>query len=164
MKCLKNVVSAILLFSTSAWACPDFSGKWIGTCQSDDEELAREDILKISQTGCEQFVFREETIIRVGLLKTQTLDNVGRNTRVSNDRMSEVSVSHWAEDMLVIDSIEMRVNPKKDGGLEVSKTMDQQRLSLDKDGKLTYRSISRMAVGENVDVNEVICRYQRQSL
>ncbi len=163
MKYLKNVVSAILLLGTSAWACPDFSGKWVGTCQSDDEELEREASLEISQTGCERFTFNGNgETIRVGLLRTQTLDNVGRNTTVSGDRMSETRVSHWVGDMLVSDSIQMRVSPKKDGGLEISKTMDQERLFFDKDGKLTYRSISRMAVGENVDVSEVICRYQKQ--
>lgn len=151
MKCLKSVVSAILLFSTSAWSCPDFSGKWIGTCQSDDEELEQEVSFKISQTGCERLHFNGETI-KVGLFQTQTLDNVER----------KMSVSHWAGDMLVVESIQMRVSPKRDEGLEVSKKMDQKKLFLDKDGKLTYRLISRMAIGENVDVNEVICRCQKQ--
>lgn len=151
MTYLKSVVSAILLFSTSVWACPDFSGKWVGTCQSDDEELEQEVSLEISQTGCERLHFNGETI-RVGLFQTQTLDKVER----------KMSVSQWAGDMLVVDSIQMRVSPKREGGLEVSKKMDQKKLFLDEDGKLAYQLISRMAVGENIDVSEVICRCQKQ--
>ncbi|MEK7791384.1 MAG: hypothetical protein AAB309_07140 [Deltaproteobacteria bacterium] len=161
MTYLKSVISAVLLFSTSAWACPDFSGEWIGTCQSDDEELEQEVSFKISQRGCERFVFNGETI-KVGLLETQTLDNMGRNTSLPSGRTIKTSVSHWAQDMLLIDSMEMRVSPKTDEGVDLTKTMNQKKLFLDKDGRLTYRSISSMAVGENIDVNEVICRCQKQ--